>query len=71
MTRAKESLERIANLLNNAKQLPKLDVAQPTFFEITGYPHLENVSSNVLAFLLYDFRRDGKLRQFQSCLIAP
>ncbi|WP_159790801.1 PD-(D/E)XK nuclease family protein [Sodalinema gerasimenkoae] len=50
--RTEESLKRIANLLNNAKQLPKQKVAQPTFFEITGYPHLENVSSNVLAFYL-------------------
>lgn len=52
MTNPEASLEHIAHLLDKAKQLPKQHIAQPTFFEITGYPHLENVSSNVLAFYL-------------------
>lgn len=44
--------EHIARFLKEVHQLPPPPPTQPTIFEITGYPHLENVSSNVLAFYL-------------------
>src|SRR3954454_21989834 len=38
-------LEKIKELRRGAKRLP-------TFMEIAGYPHYENVCSNILAFFL-------------------
>ena len=38
------------DLLTAFEQIPKTEVSPPTFMEIAGYPHYENVCSNILAF---------------------
>ena len=42
---------RFDNLLDEFRKLPPRPERLPTFMEITGYPHYENVCSNILAFL--------------------
>ena len=42
----------IEELLESIHQISKQHHVGPTIFEITGYPHLEKVSSNILAFYL-------------------
>ncbi len=44
--------ERFAELLNDFERTPKSTQRLPTFMEVAGYPHYENVCSNILAFLL-------------------
>jgi PD-(D/E)XK nuclease superfamily len=39
-------------LLEGLKKLPPLQSREKTFMEIAGYPHFENVCSNILAFYL-------------------
>lgn len=41
---------KIEMLLNQFRQIPVYQKRAPTFMEITSYPHLENVASNVLEF---------------------
>ena len=41
---------RFDNLLDEFGKLPKRPERQPTFLEIAGYPHYENVCSRILAF---------------------
>lgn len=42
----------VEEMLQAVPHLRAAHASEPTLFEITGYPHLENVSSNVLAFFL-------------------
>lgn len=44
-----DALERLKRAVLNA---PKTDAADPTILSISGYPHYENVASNILAFFL-------------------
>lgn len=44
------NLQPFKDLLATFKKVPKVEVPPPTFMEIAGYPHYENVCSNILAF---------------------
>ena len=45
------NLHKLYELMEKLKELPKNDKdTLPTFLEVTGYPHYENVCSNILAF---------------------
>jgi PD-(D/E)XK nuclease superfamily len=46
------SIEQITDLFTDLGKLPKAANREPTFMEIAGYPHFENVCSNILAFYL-------------------
>jgi hypothetical protein len=52
-------LERITHLLNGLKSLPPLRKQEQTFMEIAGYPHFENVCSNILQFYLQPSNEHG------------
>ena len=43
-------ITQFEQLFNEFKDLPKLKQNNPTYMEIAGYPHYENVCSNVLGF---------------------
>lgn len=45
-------LENFEELLDEFKKLPDRIERPPTFMEISGYPHYENVCSNILAFFM-------------------
>jgi PD-(D/E)XK nuclease superfamily len=53
------SIEQITDLFNGLKKLPKAVNREPTFMEIAGYPHFENVCSNILAFYLQPSNEHG------------
>lgn|GEM_PF-915516 len=53
------SLEQITHLLNGVKSFPPLRKQEKTFMEIAGYPHFENVCSNVLQFYLQPSNEHG------------
>jgi len=53
------SLEQITHLLNGLKGLPPLRKQEQTFMEIAGYPHFENVCSNILQFYLQPSNEHG------------
>jgi len=52
-------LEKITHLLNGLKSLPPSQKREPTFMEIAGYPHFENVCSNILQFYLQPSNEHG------------
>jgi hypothetical protein len=43
-------MNKFQDLLEKFNSLPKVETTSPTFMEIAGYPHYENVCSNILAF---------------------
>ena len=43
-------MNEFQELLERFNSLPKVESTPPTFMEIAGYPHYENVCSNILAF---------------------
>lgn len=45
-------VENFEGLLDEFKKLPNRVERPPTFMEIAGYPHYENVCSNILAFFM-------------------
>jgi PD-(D/E)XK nuclease superfamily len=53
------SIEQIADLFAGLKNLPKAVNREQTFMEIAGYPHFENVCSNILAFYLQPNNNHG------------
>jgi PD-(D/E)XK nuclease superfamily len=53
------SIEQIASLFAGLNNLPKAVNREPTFMEIAGYPHFENVCSNILAFYLQPSNEHG------------
>jgi PD-(D/E)XK nuclease superfamily len=53
------SIEQIADLFAGLNNLPKAVNREPTFMEIAGYPHFENVCSNILAFYLQPINEHG------------
>ena len=59
MTSSILSLEKITHLLNGLKSLPPSQKREPTFMEIAGYPHFENVCSNILQFYLQPSNEHG------------
>lgn len=44
--------EILKNLIDQFEKLPPVKIQNPTFLEITEYPHYENVCSNVLRFYM-------------------
>lgn len=61
---------KMDNLLSKISQVPKSTVGSPTFLEVCGYPHYENVASNVLEFY-FSAGREHKLGTFLlSCLLS-
>ena len=58
-------------LINEFSKVPKLEAKAPTYLEISGQPHFENVCSNILAFYFntnasHGFK-DLVLRSFIEC----
>ncbi len=53
------SIEQIADLFAGLKNLPKAVNREQTFMEIAGYPHFENVCSNILKFYLQPNNEHG------------
>jgi hypothetical protein len=49
-------------LLDDFSKLPQLEITPPTFMEIAGFPHYENVCSNILAYYL-DTNQPHKLKE--------
>ena len=64
------SIEQIADLLAGLKNLPKAVNREPTFMEIAGYPHFENVCSNILAFYLQPSNNHGFGTLFLDVLVT-
>ena len=52
MSSHNEEIVAYERLLRSVTQLPPSQQHAPTFLEIAGYPHLENVASNILQFFL-------------------
>lgn len=65
MTSSVLSTEQITHLLEGLKSLPPSQKHEPTFMEIAGYPHYENVCSNILQFYLQPDNEHG----FDSLLL--
>jgi hypothetical protein len=59
------SIEKITHLLEGLNSLPPSQKHEPTFMEIAGYPHYENVCSNILQFYLQPDNEHG----FDSLLL--
>jgi PD-(D/E)XK nuclease superfamily len=53
------SIEQITDLFTGLGKLPQAVNREPTFMEIAGYPHFENVCSNILAFYLQPINEHG------------
>lgn len=49
-----QELETFSTLIQKFKNLPRLKVPELTYLEIAGYPHYENVCSNILAFFFQE-----------------
>lgn len=59
MTIVTLSIEQIDYLLENLKRFPPLKNRELTFMEVGGYPHFENVCSNILSFYLQPNNEHG------------
>ena len=59
-------------LLEKFDRIPRTDIIPPTFMEIAGYPHYENVCSNILAFFFDTTEshqyKDLFLKSFLECV---
>jgi hypothetical protein len=53
------SIDQISDLFVGLKKLPKAVNREPTFMEIAGHPHFENVCSNILSFYLQPSNEHG------------
>jgi hypothetical protein len=60
----------ITRLLDEFSRLPQLTRVEPTILEIAGYPHYENVASNILAFFLDPKKGHGLGRIVLESLLA-
>ena len=58
-------MTQTTNFLTGLKKLPELKPLRQTFMEIAGYPHFENVCSNILQFYLQPSNEHG----FDSLLL--
>ena len=56
-------MDKYEKLLEKFADLPKVESAPPTFMEIAGYPHYENVCSNILAFF-FDTEEQHEYKDF-------
>lgn len=64
------STETITSLLADLENLPPMRPHKQTFMEISGYPHFENVCSNILQFYLQPTNEHGFDTLFLDALIA-
>lgn len=67
-----ENIDTIKQLLEEFQKLPKKEKVLPTYLEIAGKPHFENVCSNILRFF-FDTRESHKfndllLKSFLNCV---
>jgi hypothetical protein len=62
------SYEQYLELLSEFESLPK-DVRSESIFDIAGYPHYENVASNILAFFLNPNNEHGLGQLILSSLL--
>lgn len=65
-------INQFEKLFEEFKRLPKLSESNPTYMEIAGYPHYENVCSNILSFF-FDTKQNHKfedlvLKSFLDCV---
>jgi hypothetical protein len=65
-------MNKYEQLFEEFKRLPKLSESSPTYMEIAGYPHYENVCSNILGFF-FDTKQNHKfedlvLKSFLDCV---
>jgi hypothetical protein len=63
-------LEVYKRLVDEFGTLPRSEKHEPTFMQITGYPHLENVSSNILKFYLQPENPHGLGTLFLKSLLS-
>lgn len=65
-------IESLKRLIEDFKRLPKIKKEKPTIFELTRYPHYENVISNILSFYFDQHEIHGLsdllLRSFLDCI---
>ena len=66
-----DDTSRLVRLLAEFERVRGPSASPPTFFEITQYPHFENVASNVLAFFLDPDGEHGLGSLFLDSLLAP
>ena len=64
------TIDQFKELLAAFKALPPTPQRDPTTLEISGYPHLENVYSNILAFFLDPRREHGFGPLFLESLLS-
>lgn len=57
-----KNVDVFRGLLSKFDTIPKLEQREPTFMEIAGYPHYENVCSNILAFF-FDSNENHNLKE--------
>jgi hypothetical protein len=63
------SVTKFENILNEFKLIPKLE-RKRNFLEISGYPHFENVSSNILKFYFHSEAEHNLKDLFLKSLFA-
>lgn len=65
-------LNKFKTLIDNFNKLPKSDKILPTYLELSGQPHFENVCSNILAFYFNTNESHGLkdlvLKSFIECI---
>ena len=64
------TIDQFKKLLAEFKKLPPTLQRDPTTLELSGYPHLENVYSNILAFFLDPEREHGFGPLFLESLLS-
>ena len=64
------TIDQFQKLLAEFKELPPTLQRDPTTLELSGYPHLENVYSNILAFFLHPEREHGFGPLFLESLLS-
>lgn len=64
------TIDQFKALLDEFKKLPRTPQRDPTTLELSGYPHLENVYSNILAFFLDPRREHGFGSLFLESLLS-
>ena len=67
-----ENIEKFKQILEEFQNIPKKEQILPTFLEIAGQPHFENVCSNILRYF-FDTRESHKfndllLKSFLNCV---
>ena len=65
-----ETIDQFKALLAEFKELPSTPQRAPTTLELSGYPHLENVYSNILAFFLDPGCEHGFRSLFLASLLS-